>query len=718
MRHASLPVLGPIESSSLGLDSDVSARPAPGPSLRVVPAAPPAASPAASPGDAEPALPTVFSEGELVALIALARAVLPETAGTADRPGLPAAGRSTVARLAHWLAESTPLAQHGYRGLLNALMGLARVRHLRPLHELSDAELLDLCQSLYARDFTVRSLLRVLITPLKLAHADDPALYQRFGALYRSAPQVAPQLRPVAPPDLPRAAQHRTQRASELGLGPGEAIECDVVVIGSGAGGAVAAYELAAAGHAVTLLEEGEFFNRGDFAGSVFQQQRLLYREEGRTLALGNALIPIPVGRAVGGTTVINSGTCYRMPTRVYARWAAEHGLTELTPESLAEHYQSIEAVLGVEPAARHLLTGGALAIARGCEQLGYRHAPLRRNAPDCDGQGVCCFGCPTDAKRSTNVSFVPMALQAGASLITGARAERLLIEDGRAVGVVAGVSPRAGGAGQPGGRFTVRARAVIVACGALMSPVLLLGDPATRRALRRSRMLGANLSIHPAAAVLAMHREPVRAFAGIPQGYAIEEFHQEGLLMEGIFFPIDLLAASLTLIGPEYMRALAAYDRLSCFGFVVEDQGHGSVRPGPGGRPLIRYDVSDNDVARLRRGIDIISRVYLAAGAETVYTGVRGHEVVRSPAELTALRRATLKARDFELTAYHPLGTVRMGADPGRSVVGPDLQAHDLPGLYVCDGGVLPTSPAVNPQLTIMAVARRAARALADKLA
>jgi choline dehydrogenase-like flavoprotein len=308
------------------------------------------------------------------------------------------------------------------------------------------------------------------------------------------------------------------------------------------------------------------------------------------------------------------------------------------------------------------------------------------------------------------------MALQAGASLITGARAERLLIEGGRVVGVAASATQAHPG-GSHGARFTVRARAVMVACGSLMTPVLLMGDPATRRALGRSRMLGENLTIHPAAAVLAMHHEPVRAFAGIPQGYAIEEFHQEGLLMEGIFFPLDLLAASLTLIGPEYMHVLGAYDRLSCFGFVVEDCGRGSVRPGPGGRPLISYNVHDNDLARLRRGIDIISRVYLAAGVEAVYTGVRGHEVVRRPQDLTALRRASLRARDLELTAYHPLGTVRMGTDPTRSVVGPDLQAHDLPGLYVCDGSVLPTSPAVNPQLTIMAVARRGARALAEKL-
>lgn len=718
MSHASLPVLQPTALPAVGfapvplarqpLGSESPARPG------CAPPVPPDSSPAppggGGSGASAAAAPTApgFSAAELQALAAVARAVMP---ATEYGRGLPAAGLGTAARVARWLAELPPWMGAGYRRLLQGLSVLAWLRLHRSLPELSDEQLQHLCGELNQKDFAVRGLLRLLVTPLKLAYFDDPEVYRRFGAPYRSTPPGDPAAqvaRPASPPELPRAARERTQHAREVPAG--EVMECDTVVIGSGAGGAVAAYELAAAGHAVILLEEGEFFSRSDFGGTAFQQQRLLYREGGQTVALGNSLILLPVGRAVGGTTLINSGTCYRMPSRVLAKWQEQHGLHELTPGSLDEHYERIEQTLGVSPAASHLLGGGANAIARGCTSLGYRHAPLRRNAPECDGQGVCCFGCPTDAKRSTNVSFVPMALQAGTSLLTGARADRLVIEDGRVVGVTVNSRQRGG--------FTVRARAVIVACGALMTPVFLLGDPAARRALGRSGTLGENLTIHPAAHVVALHREPVRSFASIPQGYAIEEFHREGLLMEGVFLPLDLMAASLTLLGPEYMRAMAAYDRLSCFGFVVEDTGRGSVRPGPGGRPLIRYDVHDNDLARLRRGIDIISRVYQAAGVETIYTGVHGHEVVRGPADLSRLRQARLTARDFELSAYHPLGTARMGADRRRSIVGPDLQAHDLPGLYVCDGSVLPTSPAVNPQLTIMAVARRAARALADKLA
>src|SRR5207244_5409039 len=165
----------------------------------------------------------------------------------------------------------------------------------------------------------------------------------------------------------------------------------------------------------------------------------------------------------------------------------------ELAPDRMGSYFERVEAVLGVEPAKRELLGGNGRVIARGCRELGFtRHGPLRRNAPDCDGQGVCCFGCPTDAKRSTNVSYIPLALKAGAELFAGARVNRIIVEGGRAVGVVATTRERH--------TLTIRAKAVVVSCGAIMTPILLgaqgLGG--------QSGQLGRNLSIHPAGGALA----------------------------------------------------------------------------------------------------------------------------------------------------------------------------------------------------------------------
>ncbi|MCU1276915.1 MAG: oxidoreductase, partial [bacterium] len=226
------------------------------------------------------------------------------------------------------------------------------------------------------------------------------------------------------------------------------------------------------------------------------------------------------------------------------------------------------------------------------------------------------------------------------------------------------------------------------------------------------------NLSIHPALGVMALFDEKLDGGSAIPQGYAIEQFHDEGILFEGAFAPLDLAAASFTMIGPRFVELIEAYDRIACFGVMIEDVSRGRVRRGPGGRPLITYSLVEHDVARLKRAVEILGRVYFAAGARHVFPLVHGFDELHSPADLERFRHAKLRARDFEISAYHPLGTARMGRDPRRSVVGADHQVHDTPGCYVVDGSVVPSSPAVNPQVTIMALATRAAGEIAAALA
>jgi len=344
--------------------------------------------------------------------------------------------------------------------------------------------------------------------------------------------------------------------------------------------------------------------------------------------------------------------------------------------------------------------------IKRGCDALGFtRHHPLRRNAPDCDGKGVCCFGCPTDAKRSTNVSYVPMAMKAGAELFHGCEVERIVVSGGRATGVVA----RAKGSGN---RLTVHARAVVVACGSLITPVLLEKN----RLCGGSRQLKQNLSIHPAAGILAEFEEQIQGWDGIPQGYAIEDLHEEGILFEGATTPLELAMTIAPHLGPRLTALAEGFDHVASFGFMVEDTSRGRVRLFRG-KPLVTYSLNDRDVARLKRGVEVLSRVFLAAGARSVIVPLHGFREVRNEADLDAIRGAEVTARDFELSAYHPLGTARMGRDASKSVVGPSHESHEVGGLYVVDGSSVPTSLGVNPQVTIMAMATRAAEKIAGAL-
>jgi len=619
---------------------------------------------------------------------------LAETALPAGR-FLPAADARTVDRVERFVGSLPSTVQRGLDGLLRSLDVQAWLTSRRAFADAPLAKRLAILEGWRRGDPVRRLMLRALVSPLKIAHFDDPTLYQRLGCVYDT--HVKPE---------PKPAYFR-ERVHAPSAGDGDlAVECDVVVIGTGAGGAVVGRELAEAGLAVVFVEEGAYFDRSEFTGRAFSMQQKLYRRGGSTFSIGNVPIPIPLGQSVGGSTTVNSGTCFRTPERVLSGWARDLGIAELAPDRMGGYFERVEAVLGVEPAKRELLGGNGRVIARGCRELGFtRHGPLRRNAPACDGQGVCCFGCPTDAKRSTNVSYIPMALRAGAELFTGAKVTRVIVDGGVARGVVARTAT--------GHVLTVRSRAVVVSCGAILTP-LLLGAQGLGA---RSGQLGKNLSIHPAAGALAEFDEQILPWNGIPQGYSIEELHDEGILYEGAMVPLEMTMSMTQLIGPELIRLAESFDHVASFGFLVEDTSRGSVSAVMG-QPVIRYWLTDRDVAHIKRGMDVLAQVFFAAGARRVHTPINGFDVLDSPADLAAMRRAKIRPWDLDLSAYHPLGTARMGSDPASSVVGPDHQVHDTRSLYVVDGAAVPSAIGVNPQITIMALATRAAEKIAGALA
>lgn len=630
-----------------------------------------------------------LSDRQRATLVAVAETALP-----AGRY-LPAANADTVDKVERFVAKLPSQLSFGLKGLLRALDAASWLGERRPFVKVDPAHRLEVLDSWRHGDPLRRLMLRALLTPLKMAHFDDPKLYKHLGCVY--------QFDKVANEAKPSYMRDRVHAGNALG---GDlAVECDVVVVGTGAGGAVVGRELAEAGLAVVFVEEGHYFDRTDFTGRSFEMQQKLYRRGGSTFSVGNVGIPIPLGQTVGGTTTVNSGTCYRTPDRVLREWQQALGLAELGPDELAPYFDRVEAVLGVDYAKPEHMGGNGRVIARGCEKLGFtRHGPLKRNAPACDGQGVCCFGCPTDAKRSTNVSYIPLALRAGAEIFTASKMTRVIVEGGRARGIVART--------EDGHTLTIRARAVVVACGSIMTP-LVLGAQGLGSA---SGQLGKNLSIHPACGVLAEFEEQILPWKGIPQGYSIEELHEEGILYEGASVPLEMTMSMTQLLGPELIRLAESYDHVASFGFMVEDTSRGSVREVMG-QPVIQYWLQDKDVAHIKRGVDVLAQIFFASGASRVHTPIAGHDILESEADLAKLRRANVRAWDLDLSAYHPLGTARMGTDPASSVVDANHELHDCPDLYVVDGAAVPSALGVNPQITIMALATRAAEKIAGKL-
>jgi choline dehydrogenase-like flavoprotein len=624
------------------------------------------------------------------------RAVLAEFARTAIPAGkvLPGAGEETVARLEEFLVDAPPLAIPLARAVPWAIEAASTALCGRPFSRLEPERRARFIELWYQAPVpALRHALRGVLSALRVAHFERDSVHASRGCTYG---------RVTAHPENARWLSRVTDGRE---VTSGMELEADVVIVGSGAGGGALAYELASRGHAVLVIEEGKYFRRHDFNGRTGEMTRAMYRNGGLTIALGNVSAPVWAGCTVGGTTTINSGTCYRTPERTFKVWREWFGLDMFSSESMDRYYERVEGILGVQEARTEHLGTIARVIARGADRLGYTHGPLRRNAPDCDGQGLCCFGCPTGAKRSADVSYVPMALERGAELVSSARVDRIVHERGRARGIIAQCAG--------GGTLSVRARMTVIAGGALMTPGILLRNGLANR----SGMVGKNLSVHPAQKVMALFREPIAMDRGIPQGYGIEHFADEGLMFEGCSTPFEVTALGIPFPGTRFTEVLERYEHLASFGFMLQDTSRGRVLPGPHGSPRIAYSLNDQDTARIQRGVEILCRVFLEAGAESVFPSVHGFDELRSHDDFARLQKHKLRAGDLEITAHHPLGTARMGRDPQSSVVGPDHQAHDVGDLYVVDGSAIPGPLGVNPQLTIMAMATRAAEIMDERL-
>ena len=594
----------------------------------------------------------------------------------------------TPDRLASVLAAMPLPSRAGIRAAAGALDAYALARTGRRLAGLTPGERERVLAALGARP-GLQTVLDVLKVPVLLAAGTE-----RLSAQAEPPPPVRDD------PPLDCTPAHAWPRRSTA----------DAVVIGSGAGGAMAARTLARAGARVVVLEEGEHHSTASFGRRApLDRFTDLYRDGGATVALGDPPLLLPVGRAVGGTTVVNSGTCYRTPDHVLARWTGEFGFA--AAENLGAFLDEAERTLNVAPQSLDVLgANGRLALA-GAGTLGWRAAPLRRNAPGCRGSCQCVVGCPTGAKQSVQLSVLPYACAAGARIVTGARALRILVDSGRpggprAAGVRVALScgPGGGRRGGSAGELEILAPLVVVAAGALQSAALL-----RRSGLGRHPRLGRNLSVHPATSVAGRFAEPVTAWEGVLQSVGVEELHSRGVLIEATATPPGMGSFVLPGLGRELRGELEDAARLATLGAMVADLPSGRVLGRD--RTLVRYGLDRRDAARLMRAVRAMGELLFAAGAREVLTGIPVAPRARSLRELDEIL-GRVGPRQLHLSAYHPTGTVAAGADPQRAPADPAGRLRGVHGVVVADGSLLPSCPEVNPQLSIMAAALAVAEA------
>ena len=492
-------------------------------------------------------------------------------------------------------------------------------------------------------------------------------------------------------------------------------LEADVVIVGSGAGGGVIASELSSAGKRVCVLEIGGYHDESEFPGLELWGYQNLFLNRG-PFATADGQVSIQAGSSLGGGTVLNWTNCLRTTDRVRAEWAAA-GLDGLDGSGYDAHMDAVWERLGVNDECSDL-NAAHQRLREGCEALGYDFGLITRNTDpatyDPVTAGYLGWGEQSGSKRSTEKTYLADAAGRGADFLVNCRAERILVEGGRAAGVEASYADPEGRTA----RVTVRAGQVVVACGSIESPALLLrsgvGGPA----------VGRNLRLHPTSAVFGLYEEPQDPWWGPPQAGLSHEFEAledgYGFLLECAQHSTGLAAAATPWrSGADHKLQLSRWDHGATIINLTRDRGAGSVTIDDAGRAVCHYPLSDDlDRRHLRRGIEETIRIHAAAGAVELQALHRGTPVWRRGEDLEAFIGAvaelSLAPRQMAVFSAHQMGSCRMGSDPASAVADGRGELHDTPGVWIGDASAFPTASGTNPMFTVMALARRTAAAIA----
>jgi len=517
-------------------------------------------------------------------------------------------------------------------------------------------------------------------------------------------------------PGAPGPAPATPKTITPLTAEDGQVLEADAVVIGSGSGGGVMAATLAQAGKRVVVLEAGGYRNEADFHGLELQAYQTLYYRGG-FIPTADGNVTMVAGATLGGGSTVNWSNSVRPRDDVRQRWAQEHGLTDVAEPSYDTHIEAVLTRMKVNQQCSDD-NGPHQRLREGAEALGYTYVKAGLNLDperyDAERAGYAGFGDQTGAKQGTLKTFLQDAFDHGAHILVGTQATRILVEDGRAAGVAATATVN----GQPR-QIEIRAPQVVVACGALETPALLLrsgiGGPA----------VGKHLHLHPAGLVAGVYAEDQRAWWGAPQTGILKQFADRedghGFIIEGIQYAPALLASGLPWTGGVAHKTLMEkLPNMAFFVSITQDRGAGQVTIDEAGNAVHTYALTDElDTRNFRAGIAECVRLHEAAGASEIHALVPGIAPWVRGADLDAfiaqLDRAPLGAGGQTIFSAHQMGSARMGHDARTSVADVNGQLHDVPGVWIGDTSAFPTASGVNPMVSCMSLARRTAQRLLD---
>lgn len=502
-----------------------------------------------------------------------------------------------------------------------------------------------------------------------------------------------------------------------------ETLHCDVLIIGSGAGGAVTADIMSAAGLSVILVEEGPLKTATDFTMKEKEAYSELYQEFASRQTLDKS-IQIMQGRAVGGSTTVNWTSSFRTPEMTLQHWKTHHHVTDLSLKALDPWFDWIEKKLNVHhwevpPNSNNQL------LAKGLEKLGWSHKIIPRNVKGCANLGYCGMGCPINAKQSMLVTCIPAALNQGARLITRARAEKLLRQSDQVIGAEITHLNSLGQVKQLDAS-KIFAKHVVLSAGAIGTPAILLRSKLDSL----NPLIGQRTFLHPVTGTLALMPEAVQAFSGAPQSIYSDEFlWRDGVTGEMGYKlevpPLHPLISAILLRhhGERHNELMADFPYFQANLALMRDGFHplsqgGSVSLDDYRYPQLDYPFDSGLWQGLKHAMLTMAEIQFAAGAKSVYPLHMDATPYTSWQQAkTSIETLPQKILRWQIFSAHVMGGCAMGSSEKNSVCDSLGSFHQLEGLSVLDGSLFPTSLGVNPQLTIYAICAKLAANLAHRL-
>jgi len=500
------------------------------------------------------------------------------------------------------------------------------------------------------------------------------------------------------------------------------ALKTHTLVVGSGSGGGVAAYHVAAAGFDTLVVEEGGYYVARDFNQREEDMWPMLYRN-GNQQTTSDGLISVMQGSCFGGGTVINTSDCVPIPGEVLAHWQGAFGLREVTESSLTDSYRRVREHLNVKPNNKSLVNRNNRLLMDAAGKLGWKSEVMESNRKGCVGSSYCMTGCAYDGRLGTNLTYLPWAVEKGAEVYCDVRCDRLERLGSRKYRVHCTVVER--GVRRARVPLTIECERVVLSASSIHTPAILqrsgfdAGLP----------QLGRNLTLQPQLGVLGVFDggPEVISWRGAPQSVAVHEFDHNtaehglgGFRFEGIGGFIGPIAIGIPGFGLQHKRYSSLLRHVSITALNVPDRPSGQVtyQWAEDGRviPTIEYRATAEWKDRLRSGMKRLGRLLFEAGAREVIFSHQVFGPLTSPDRLDRLDQFAIEPGYTILYSAHNQGTCRMGLSADTGVVDQNLKVHGLDNLYVMDSSVMPTSAATHTMMPIMVMADRAVHRMLEK--